>query len=216
MIPVWYAATASFATGLLGYVGAQLWPIVNATRLSRLRTRALRQVAELRRLMAWTPTPVPWEAGMREDRWSLPVSPRLTDQPRIAAAKANALELPVRDEVETAAHRSEPNWHRNEHRLWTWGWCVEVVQRLASIGATPRGVEPEAYRGRHYLEPGAFTEEFNRIVVAEFGAQRCDSCATGWDPEPAHASCVGCSCPCSVVEPLPEGVEGHAIAGATR
>lgn len=56
------------------------------------------------------------------------------------------------------------------------------------------------------------------LIVAELGDldEPCSHCAAPEEGEPAHAGCPGCSCPCGAVEPLPEGVEGHAIAGGTR
>ena len=75
---------------------------------------------------------------------------------------------------------------------------------------------PLAYTPLHLRSVGEVAEEFQRIVAAEFGVQRCDSCTVGFDPEPAHASCPGCSCPCTTVDALPDGVAGYAIAGATR
>lgn len=43
---------------------------------------------------------------------------------------------------------------------------------------------------------GDTTIEFNRLMTAEFLAQKCDSCEIGRDGERQHQSCVGCSCHC--------------------
>jgi hypothetical protein len=68
------------------------------------------------------------------------------------------------------------------------------------------------YRPLHLRTVGEVTEEFERIVGVEFGAQRCDSCTVGRDGEQQHVSCNGCSCPCTVVAPAEE----YAVAGGTR
>lgn len=202
MIPAWYAAAGMLTTGLLGAVSTH---IAGSGRRTRLLKRTTRVVAELRRLTTWMPSAQYWEAGIREDRWAVwsRALPAGTLQPRLTAHAALA---------------PAPNWHRREHRIYSWGWAVEVVQRLASIGAKANlPLAVEEYRPRHRQSVGEVTQEFRRIVAAEFGAQRCDSCTVGRDGEPSHISCVGCSCPCTVVEPLPAGVEGHSIgAGATR
>lgn len=92
--------------------------------------------------------------------------------------------------------------------------AVELRSRARHASAVIADTPP-SYVGRHLRPIGEVTEEFARIVAAEFGAQRCDSCTVGWPGEPQHVSCPGCSCPCTVVA-LPAGVEGHAIAGGTR
>lgn len=82
--------------------------------------------------------------------------------------------------------------------------------------------------GRHRLgeAPGTETQRawWNTntgqffLIVADLGDlhEPCSHCAAPEDGERPHASCPGCACPCSVAPPLPEGVDGYAIAGRTR
>lgn len=144
MIPAWYSFAGMATAGLLGAVATHL---AGNGRRAKLLKRTVRQVAELRRL---TVAPAPARhrlTPVAEDRWSLPVSPRLTDRDRIAAAKEAAVDLPVQhgtiaenarrqELVRHAAPVPDANFYRNEHRIYSWGWLVEVVQRLGSVGTT--------------------------------------------------------------------------------
>lgn len=55
------------------------------------------------------------------------------------------------------------------------------------------------------------------LIVEQLGDldEPCSHCAAPEDGERPHAGCPGCCCPCGT-PPLPEGVDGYAIAGATR
>lgn len=56
------------------------------------------------------------------------------------------------------------------------------------------------------------------LIVAQMNDldEPCSHCSAPEDGERAHFGCPGCSCPCGTAEPLPEGVDGYAIAGGTR
>ena len=72
-----------------------------------------------------------------------------------------------------AALPPSPNWHRNEHRIYSWGWLVEVVARLASIGARANlPVAVEEYTPRHG-DWRVSTQEL-AIVVAQETRRRDD------------------------------------------
>ena len=75
--------------------------------------------------------------------------------------------------VRHAAPPPDIDWHRNEHRIWSWGWCVEVVQRLASVGYKPTlPVAVEDHRPRHAAW-NVSTQEL-RIVVEREARRRDD------------------------------------------
>jgi hypothetical protein len=145
MIPLWYTACCMAAAGVAGYLCSQLWPFVTKEhvarerrRLERERRRKGRVVAELRRLTSWPPPAVRWEAEI-EDNWPSPVSPRLTDLGRIEPAQWTVIDVPVVVAAAAVRHAAAPadiDWHRNEHRAWTWGRLVEMLARLASVGKT--------------------------------------------------------------------------------
>lgn len=84
--------------------------------------------------------------------------------------------------------------------------AVELGSRARHASTAIAETAPD-YRPLHLRLD--ITQEFKRIIGVEFGAQRCDSCTVGWDREPTHASCPGCSCPCTVVDE-------YAMAGGTR
>lgn len=66
-LPLWYVATSAVGCAVVGYVVAQLAPMVTLTQLARLRKRTVRLVAELRRLEYFPAPAVPREAG--HDPW---------------------------------------------------------------------------------------------------------------------------------------------------
>jgi len=61
----------------------------------------------------------------------------------------------------------EPNWHRGEHRIYSWGWLVEVVARLLSIGAKADLPAVEEYTPRHGDEWRVSTQELDLVVAQE-------------------------------------------------
>lgn len=89
---------------------------------------------------------------------------------------------------------------------------VELVNSRARhrIGEAPGTV---AQRARWNTPTGQFW-----LIVEQLGdlEEPCSHCAAPEDGERPHVLCPGCACPCGTAPPLPDGVEGHAIAGRTR
>jgi len=72
-----------------------------------------------------------------------------------------------------AAPTPEPNWNRGEHRIYSWGWLVEIVARLLSIRAKANlPVVVEEYKPRHG-DWRVSTQEL-ALVVAEESRRRDD------------------------------------------
>lgn len=124
---------------------------------------------------------------------------RLTDplpEPRQNLAyplPVSPMDLPARDATFTYKGPSRVREQVGRHRL----------------GVAPGQAEQ---RARWNTPTGQFW-----LIVADLGDlnEPCSHCATPEDGERPHLGCPGCACPCGAVA-LPEGVEGHAIAGRTR
>lgn len=188
MIPFWYAVCLMLGPAAVGYVS------LTVTAGLLLGAIPLQLHVDTRRS---------WAAEMETWRSRGPLPPareELTGLPRRA---------PVQPQDDEQAGR--PSTELVERVL------VALRQWEPRHASDVPADTPVAYVGRHAAAVlGEVTQEFRRIMAVEFGAQRCDSCTVGYDWEPRHVSCVGCSCPCTIVDPLPEGVDGYAIAGVTR
>jgi len=91
--------------------------------------------------------------------------------------------------------------------------ALAAPSRLRALGRHRVGEAPgtDTQRQRWNSPTGQFW-----LIVDALGdlEEPCSHCSAPEDKERPHVGCPGCCCPCT--PPLPEGVEGYAIAGGTR